>query len=61
MPRYIIKVWETEDDREQGLSDIIETNLSNIQLAIKNAKELNAKQNYNAMEVQDTKQKITYY
>lgn len=61
MGRYIIKIWETEDDREQGLSDIIETNLSDIQVAIKRAKDLNAKQNYNSMEVQDTKQKITYY
>lgn len=28
MARYIIKIWETEDEREQGLSDIIESNLS---------------------------------
>ena len=28
MAKYIIKAWETEDEREQGLSDILESNLS---------------------------------
>lgn len=61
MARYIIKIWETEDEREQGLSDIIESNLSNIQKTIETAKKLIKSQNYNALEVQDTKQKVTYY
>lgn len=61
MARYIIKIWETKDEREQGLSDIIESNLSDIQNAIEKAKKLVKSQNYNALEVQDTKQKITYY
>ena len=61
MARYIIKIWETEDEREQGLSDIIESNLSDIQKTIETAKKLMKSQNYNALEVQDTKQKVTYY
>lgn len=61
MAKYIIKVWETEDDREQGLSDIIESNLSDIQKAIERARKLVKSQNYNALEVQDIKQKVTYY
>ena len=40
MARYIIKIWETKDEREQGLSDIIESNLSDIQNAIEKAKKL---------------------
>lgn len=61
MARYIIKIWETKDEREQGISDIIESNLYDIQNAIEKAKKLSQSQNYNALEVQDTKQKITYY
>lgn len=61
MARYIIKIWETEDEREQGLSDIIESNLYDIQKTIETAKKLMKSQNYNALEVQDTKQKVTYY
>ena len=61
MPRYIIKIWKTEDEREQGLSDIIESNLSDIENVIEKAKKIVKSQNYNALEVQDTKQKITYY
>lgn len=61
MARYIIKIWETEDEREQGLSDIIESNLSDIQKTIETAKKLMKSQNYNTLEVQDTKQKVTYY
>lgn len=61
MPRYIIKIWKTEDEREQGLSDIIESNLYDIENVIEKAKKVVKSQNYNALEVQDTKQKITYY
>ena len=61
MARYIIKIWETKDEREQGISDIIESNLYDIQNTIEKAKKLAQSQNYNALEVQDTKQKITYY
>ena len=61
MARYIIKIWETKDEREQGISDIIESNLYDIQNTIEKAKKLAQSQNNNALEVQDTKQKITYY
>ena len=61
MAKYIIKIWETEDEREQGLSDIIESNLSDIKKAIETANKLIKSQNYNALEVQDTKQTVTYY
>ena len=61
MARYIIKIWGTKDEREQWISDIIESNLYDIQNTIEKAKKLAQSQNYNALEVQDTKQKITYY
>lgn len=61
MAKYIIKIWKTEDDRKKGLSDTIESNLSDIQKAIEKARELVKLQNYKAIEVQDIKQKVTYY
>lgn len=61
MAKYIIKIWETENEREQGLSDIIESNLSDIQETIEKARKIMYSESYNALEVQDTKQKVTYY
>ncbi len=61
MAKYIIKIWETEQEREKGLSDIIESNLSDIQKAIEKAKKIMNSQNYNTLEVQDSKQTVTYY
>lgn len=61
MAKYIIKIWETEDEREQGLSDIIESNLSDIQETIEKARKIMYSESYNALEVQDTKQRVTYY
>lgn len=61
MAKYIIKAWETEDEREQGLSDILESNLSDIQKTIEKAKEIMNSQNYIALEVQNSKQTVTYY
>lgn len=61
MGRYIIKIWESKEDRNQGISDIIETDLLNIQKAIEKAKKLKEKQNYTSLEVQDLKETITYY
>lgn len=61
MPKYIIKVWETKEEREQGISNIIESGLSNIGETIKKAKKIMDSQNYVSLEVQDSKEKRTLY
>lgn len=61
MPKYIIKVWETKEEREQGISNIIESGLSNIKETIKKAKKIMDSQNYVSLEVQDSKEKRTLY
>lgn len=59
--RYIIKVWETAEERKQGLSEIIEADLTDIHEAIDRAKAINNRENYNVIEVQNSKQNTTYY
>lgn len=61
MRNYIIKVWETEDEREQGLSDILEVGIEKIDIAIEKAKEIKDNNNYACIEVQDSKEQNTYY
>lgn len=61
MPKYIIKVWGTKEEREQGISNIIESGLSNIEETIKKAKKIMDSQNYVSLEVQDSKEKRTLY
>ena len=61
MPKYIIKVWETKEEREQGISNIIESGLSNIEETIEKAKKIMDSQNYVSLEVQDSKEKRTLY
>ena len=61
MGTYIIKVWETEEEREQGLSYIVENDFDSISYAIERAKEIDKEENYNAIEVQNTKENKTFY
>ena len=61
MGTYIIKVWETEEEREQGLSYIVENDFDSISYAIERAKEIEKEENYNAIEVQNTKENKTFY
>lgn len=59
--KYLIKIWENEDLRNSGLSDIIETDIDNIQEAIRKAKEIMKQNNYDSIEVQTSNQKETVY
>ena len=35
---YIIKIWETEEERDAGLSEIISSNIADLKTAIQDAK-----------------------
>lgn len=59
--KYIIKIWETEEEREVGLSDIISSNIADLKTAIQDAKKLKEEQNYASVEVQNSNQTKTYY
>lgn len=59
--KFLIKIWETEEDRDLGESIIYETSIESIQEAITKAKKIMNEQNYASMEVQDSKEKETYY
>ena len=61
MGTYIIKVWETEEEREQGLPYIVENDFDSISYAIERAKKIDKEENYNAIEVQNTKENKTFY
>lgn len=61
MGRYIIKVWETEEERDLGESNIVETNLNDIEQAIGKAKKIMNNQNYASLEVQNSNENETYY
>lgn len=58
---YIIKIWETEELRNAGLSDIISFGITDLKTAIKDAKQLMQEQEYASIEVQNSKEKKSYY
>lgn len=58
---YIIKIWETEELREIGESDIIETNIESLEEAINKAKKIMEEQNYASLEVQDEEEQNSFY
>jgi len=57
---YIIKIWETESEREQGLSEIIKVGIDKLEMAIEQAKKISQDNEYACIEVQDSKQKKSY-
>lgn len=61
MGRYMIKIWETEEDRESGESSIVENNLDNIDQAIEKAKRIMKLNSYASLEVQNSKENKTLY
>lgn len=61
MRSYIIKIWENEDLREQGISDIIRTDIKDIRTAVQIAQETQNNNHYACIEVQDNQQKTSYY
>lgn len=61
MRSYLIKIWENEDLREQGISDIIRTDIKDIRTAVQIAQEIQNNNRYACIEVQDNQQKTSYY
>ena len=61
MKTYIIKIWETEELRDLGESDIVEIDLDSLKKAISRAKEIMEEQNYASLEVQDSEETESYY
>jgi len=57
---YIIKIWETENEREQGLSEIIKVGIDKLEIAIEQARKISKDNEYACIEVQDSKQKKSY-
>ena len=57
---YIIKIWETESEREQGLSEIIKVGIDKLEIAIEQARKISKDNEYACIEVQDSKQKNSY-
>lgn len=57
---YIIKIWETESEREQGLSEIIKVGIDKLEIAIEEARKISEDNEYACIEVQDSKQKKSY-
>lgn len=57
---YIIKIWETESEREQGLSEIIEVGIDELEIAMEKARKISENNEYACIEVQDNKQKKSY-
>ena len=58
---YIIKVWENEELRDQGLSDIIEVGIEDFETAVEKAKELYEDNCYASIEVQTGDEQDTLY
>ncbi len=61
MRSYIIKIWENEDLREQGISDIIESDIPKLEIAIDKARDIQEKNGYACIEVQDKNERMSYY
>ena len=59
--KYLIKIWENENLRDLGISDIVETDIDNIQEAISKAKKIMENNNYASIEVQTNDEEETVY
>ena len=58
MKEYIIKIWEDEERRNIGESDIIAVGIENLKDAISKAKKIMEEQNYSSIEVQDNDERV---
>ena len=61
MKTYKLKIWETEDDRNSGFSDILKSNIESLTDAIKEAKLQFDKQDLECVVVLDDKEETTYF
>lgn len=57
---YIIKYWETEELREQGISDIF-GHYNSLKEAVAMAKKIYKQQSFPAIEVQNNKETKTFF
>lgn len=58
---YIIKIWETEQDRDMGEPFEYLEEFNDLGIAIETAKALNSKENYACIEVLDNEETKVYY
>lgn len=61
MKNYIIKIWETEDLRDAGISNIIDSNILNLEDAIIKAKKIMENNNFASLEVQTSDEMNSIY
>lgn len=61
MKKFLIKIWETEENRNIGESDIVEINIKNIKQAIQKAKRIMEDMNYASLEVQSEDEQQSFY
>ena len=64
MKKYTIKFWETEEERENGLSEIYGSDFENLDEAIKEAKKIMKNNNFASIEVLDNNEeesKVYYF
>ena len=61
MKEFLIKIWDSEEDREQGISDIIETGITELSEAIKRAKRIFENESFSCVEVQDQDETETFF
>ncbi|MEG2235157.1 MAG: hypothetical protein RR144_01765 [Clostridia bacterium] len=59
--KYIIKIWETEEMRDEGISDIVEFGIKSISEAVEKAKNIMAYEQYASLEVQTEDETNTLY
>ncbi len=59
--RYVIKIWETEHERELGVPSMVSEPLDDVNKAIIHAKRIMERDNHPAIEVQNVEQTKTYY
>ena len=61
MESYIIKIWETEEERDAGISEIIESNIASLEDAIKKAKKIMENNDFASLEVQTSDEMNSIY
>jgi len=61
MREYIIKIWEDEECREEGISDVVGIGLTDMKDTIEKAKHIMALHNYASLEVQTQDEKTTVF
>jgi hypothetical protein len=61
LAKFIVKYWENEEAREEGLSEIFSANLEILDVAIEQAKRLFFSQDFPCVEVEDEDEKSMFH